>query len=328
MGGAKPPVHAAGALVWRVRAGELEVLLVHRPRYDDWSWPKGKLHKHESLPAAAVREVKEETGVEALLGVPLPTVRYRLSSGTRKVCHYWAATVADEGDLSVVPRPTAEPCTPDEVDEARWVGAVHALEMITRRADRSPLMRLLDLHADGLLDTWPVLLTRHGRARRRSAWQDGEETRPLTATGEKQARSLVPIFAAFGVARLVTSPWARCLRTVLPYAEGDGAPVVPRAELTEDAATRSPELARAVLEEVLSERRPSVVCTHRPVLPTALAALNAHGAADAEGRLPDADPYLRTAEVLVVHLGQPARRTRPGRKKLRVVALERYRGRG
>src|SRR5699024_4913531 len=85
VGGAKPPVHAAGALVWRVRAGELEVLLVHRPRYDDWSWPKGKLHKHESLPAAAVREVKEETGVEALLGVPLPTVRYRLSSGTRKV---------------------------------------------------------------------------------------------------------------------------------------------------------------------------------------------------------------------------------------------------
>ncbi len=65
-------VHAAGAIVWRGTGRTLEVLLVHRPRYDDWSWPKGKLDPGESLPACAVREVAEETGHSIVLGLPLP----------------------------------------------------------------------------------------------------------------------------------------------------------------------------------------------------------------------------------------------------------------
>lgn len=322
------PVHAAGALTWRLRAHRLEVLLVHRPRYRDWSWPKGKVHKHESLPAAAVREVKEETGVEVVLGVPLPTVRYRLSSGAAKVCWYWAAAVAEPDRLALVPRPVAETCEPDEVDEARWVEAVQALEMLTRRADRAPLMRLLELHADGVLRTWPVLLARHARAKRRSAWPGEEATRPLTATGLNQARSLVPIFSAFGAGQVITSPWARCTLTVLPYAEAAGVPVAAVEDLTEDAVRARPAGARAVVDSLLAARRPpTVVCTHRPVLPTVLEALAGRAPGDIGRRLPAADPYLRTAEILIAHVGQRPRRAKPGLKKSQILAVETHRGR-
>ena len=92
------PVEAAGALVWRERAGRLQVALVHRPRYRDWSWPKGKLDPGELPPVAAVREVEEETGMAVVLGLPLPGLEYRLADGRPKVVHYWAARVAGRGD--------------------------------------------------------------------------------------------------------------------------------------------------------------------------------------------------------------------------------------
>src|SRR5690625_6831004 len=86
MGKSRREVLAAGAVVWRVVGRRLEVLLIHRPRYDDWSWPKGKLDsKDEPLPLCAVREVQEETGVPVLLGAKLPTVRYKLPGGAKKV---------------------------------------------------------------------------------------------------------------------------------------------------------------------------------------------------------------------------------------------------
>src|SRR5690625_3176103 len=85
MGKSRREVLAAGAVVWRVVGRRLEVLLIHRPRYDDWSWPKGKLDsKDEPLPLCAVREVQEETGVPVLLGAKLPTVRYKLPGGAKK----------------------------------------------------------------------------------------------------------------------------------------------------------------------------------------------------------------------------------------------------
>ena len=77
-------VTAAGALCWRVRNHKLQVLLIHRPRYKDWSWPKGKLDPGETLPECAVREVEEETGARVELGRPLPTVTYVLPDGRTK----------------------------------------------------------------------------------------------------------------------------------------------------------------------------------------------------------------------------------------------------
>src|SRR5699024_8625188 len=88
-GKSRSDVLAAGAIVWRVAGRRLEVLLIHRPRYDDWSWPKGKLDgAHEPLAMCAVREVQEETGVAVRLGAKLPTVKYKLGTG----CARWFTT--------------------------------------------------------------------------------------------------------------------------------------------------------------------------------------------------------------------------------------------
>ena len=91
--GTPPPVLAAGALTWRERSDGLQVLLVHRPRYDDWSIPKGKLDKGETFPAAAVREVAEETGYRVRLHRPLPAAVYLLPDGRTKIVQFWTATV-------------------------------------------------------------------------------------------------------------------------------------------------------------------------------------------------------------------------------------------
>ena len=88
-------VTAAGAIPWRlnsVNKDQLEVLLIHRPRYDDWSWPKGKIDPGETIPECAVREVEEEIGLTAPLGIPLPPIHYHVPAGL-KVVHYWAVDV-------------------------------------------------------------------------------------------------------------------------------------------------------------------------------------------------------------------------------------------
>ncbi|NKY07909.1 NUDIX domain-containing protein, partial [Cellulomonas hominis] len=99
---AVPVVEAAGALVWRVRQGRLQVVLVHRPRYKDWSWPKGKLEPGEHVVTAAVREVEEEAGLDVVLGRPLPGLEYPLADGRFKRVHYWSAQVAGRPDRPAV----------------------------------------------------------------------------------------------------------------------------------------------------------------------------------------------------------------------------------
>src|SRR5699024_7161250 len=118
-GKSRRDVLAAGAIVWRVAGRRLEVLLIHRPRYDDWPWPRRRLAgANERLGMCGVRDVQEETGVAARLGAKLPTVKYKLGHGTRKVVHYWAATpVAADGPAAgaLRARGQIEPCSPDEV---------------------------------------------------------------------------------------------------------------------------------------------------------------------------------------------------------------------
>ncbi|MFD9863997.1 NUDIX hydrolase [Streptomyces alboflavus] len=130
-----PPdlIRAAGCVLWRRAAvpGGLEVCVVHRPKYDDWSHPKGKLKPGESPLAGAVREVGEETGHDCVPGPPLPTVHYR-TGGRPKVVHYWAAE-ATEGHF-----------TPNrEVDRLRWLPPAEARDRLTQIRDRELLDALL-----------------------------------------------------------------------------------------------------------------------------------------------------------------------------------------
>jgi 8-oxo-dGTP pyrophosphatase MutT (NUDIX family) len=99
-------VYAAGAVLWRIENSQLKVALVHRGRYNDWSWAKGKVDPGETLPVTAVREIREETGLKVKLGVPLGIQRYLLPNKNLKEVHYWAAKVSDkslaESNLSLI----------------------------------------------------------------------------------------------------------------------------------------------------------------------------------------------------------------------------------
>lgn len=125
-------VQAAGGVIWRRSpSGELEVLLVHRPRYDDWTVPKGKLDPHEGHAQAALREVEEETGLRCTLGPELVSTSYRDRKGRPKQVRYWAMT------------PAGGTFTPtEEVDEVRWAGVDAAGSLLSYERDRAVLAAL------------------------------------------------------------------------------------------------------------------------------------------------------------------------------------------
>lgn len=296
-------VRAAGALVWRVRQGRLQVVLVHRPRYKDWSWPKGKLEAGEHATTAAVREVEEEAGLEIVLGRPLPGLEYELADGRRKRVHYWAAQVAGRPDRPAVhARPPAEHASKDEIDSVRWMDADVARRRLTRADDRVPLDALVEAYEKNRLDTRAVLVVRHGRAKSRSSWKGEEGTRPLTDVGRLQAGALVPVLSAYGAAEVVTSPWRRCCSTVEPYAAAAGLPLDHRDPLTEAQHEDSPDKTADVVAAVLRAGADVALCTHRPVLPTVLEVVREHARPAVRDRLPAENPYLRPGQVLVCHV--------------------------
>jgi 8-oxo-dGTP diphosphatase len=243
-------VRAAGAVVLR----QAHVLLVHRPRYDDWSFPKGKLDRGELAPVAAVREVGEETGVRVRLGVPLSMQSYPNGRGT-KVVDYWVGRVIGDADVSGY-------LVNDEIDEVDWVPVEKAVDRLSYSRDRDTLREAL---ATGK-KTRAVVVFRHAKARSRKAWHKDDRKRPLLVAGAAQARAAVPVLAAYGVTRIVTSSSTRCTETVTPYAENTGWPITRTDGLSEEDATDSSVLG--IIDELLHSDEDAVLCTHRPVLPS------------------------------------------------------------
>ncbi|MET3770490.1 NUDIX domain-containing protein [Arthrobacter nitrophenolicus] len=298
-------VTAAGALPWRVTNDRLEVLLIHRPRYDDWSWPKGKIDDGETIPECALREVREEIGLDAPLGRPLPAIHYRVASGL-KVVFYWA--VKANGTRLV----------PDgkEVDSVMWCAPEKAAKLLSNPTDVVPLEYLRKAHEEGELNTWPLVVLRHAKAKPRSSWTKAEGERPLAATGTRQAQAVGRLLQVWQPPRVVTSPWLRCVATVAPYAKVAGAKVRMAEALTEHRHHRSPKKTAAVVEALFDKQRPVVVCTHRPALPTVFAQLAKHMPGRLGSLLPSEEPYLSPGELVVCHVA-------PGAKN-RVVAVEQF----
>ena len=312
-------VQAAGALVWRVRQSRLQVALVHRPRYKDWSWPKGKLDPGEATVTAAWREVAEEFGHDVVLGVPLPPLSYKLPDGRTKRVRFWAAQVAGRPEAAALrARPPVAPAARDEIDHARWFDVDAAARRLTRPSDRAPLDALMDAHAHGRLDTRALVVVRHAAARKRASWEGTEADRPLTSSGRVQANALVPMLSAFGVTRVVTSEWQRCAATVEPYAAAAGVAPTLDPGLTESAHDDHPARVAALVADLVAAREDTALCTHRPVLPTVLDVVAQHSRREVADALPREDPFLKTAEILVTHVAT----TPAGR---RIVATEHHR---
>ncbi len=278
-------VRAAGAVV--LRKGR--VLLVHRPAYDDWSFPKGKLDRGEHAAAAAVREVEEETGLRVRLGVPLARQSYPNGPRT-KVVDYWVGRVVGDHDVSGY-------LVNNEIDEVAWVDLDKARRQLTYKRDRHTL-------SEALLTGRPtraLVLLRHGQARSRKRWKNDDRERPLLVTGSAQARRAVPVLGAYAVTRVVTSSSTRCLDTVLPYVERSGARLKSTAALSEEDASSSS--VRRIVERLLRRREDAVLCTHRPVLPTVYDALGLEYEPQATGELVVVHHRHGRVRALERHLG-------------------------
>ena len=298
-----PPgtVIAGGALVWRVRKGELQVLAVHRPRYDDWSWPKGKLNTGETLPACAIREVAEETGLQVVLGQPLPTLRYP-AGGKTKVVKYWAAQAVTSPGAAIRARPPVKDASKHEIDKKKWLSIAQARERITFRDDLRPLEVLVDAFENDRLDTRAFVLVRHARAKRRKAWKGEDIDRPLTKAGSARAEQLVPLFAAFGARGIDSSPARRCMATVEPYAAASGLKVTTHKPLTEPGHASKPLATANTFVKLLEKPSGRVVSVHRPTLPTIVEMIRASMRWFTRGALPRKNPYLPAGGVLVAHV--------------------------
>ncbi|HZG91441.1 MAG TPA: NUDIX hydrolase [Pseudonocardia sp.] len=261
-------VLAAGAVLWRPGPhGRPEIALVHRPRYDDWAYPKGKLERRESMPFAAVREVAEETGFRCRLGALLGDIRYPVPEGD-KLVRYWAAQVR-AGEF--VPN--------DEVDQLVWESIDGAADRLSYRHDLEVLQRFVDTGPP----TTTVVLVRHAKAGSRDGWQGADSLRPLSNRGRRQAGALAPFLALFGPDRLLSAPPVRCRETVTPLADRlDAAPVTDEPLLGEAEYWADPTAGRQRLLALAAEPGVVLVCSQGGVIPDLVGALGKPAGVDPE----------------------------------------------
>jgi 8-oxo-(d)GTP phosphatase len=271
---------AGGAVVTRENhLQSTEVLVIYRKRYDDWTLPKGKTEIGESVPVCAVREVREETGVTIRLSAPLDSISYEAGNAGLKKVDYWGGVVVD----SVRRAPDAE------VDEVSWLPVRAALGRLTYSHDHFLVEQYL---AQPL--TSPLIIVRHAKAVDRKEWSRKDSARPINYRGRRQAAILMPMLAAYGVTKLVSSTSRRCTATLLPYAHERGLKVQTHSLLSEEEGREDPNgvgaLTRKIRAATLKSGEPTAVCVHRPVLPHILDALDI------------APATLATGEFLVAHL--------------------------
>ncbi len=306
------PVVAAGAILWRLEKGELKVAIIHRSRYDDWSWPKGKIDKGETIPQAAVREIREETGLKVNLGVHLAEINYKLPNGSDKEVHYWAANVTDKALANSKFKPS------EEVAKVDWKTVTQARKLLSYEFDYLPLNNLVSLFESGLLETKPLIILRHAKAMARSDWKGGKAVedgrRPLHEFGKQQAKALIPTIAAFGPKQVVSSPWKRCKDTVTPYATKKKLAVIERHQLSELGNAKRPSRTSDVIQDFVERNKSVVICSHRPSLPTILKTLSSYAPLSLRKQIIEASS-LRPGQMLVAHVSRSG-------KKPRVVAVE------
>jgi 8-oxo-dGTP diphosphatase len=248
------PVRAAGGVLWRTQEHALEVALVHRPRYDDWSLPKGKAVPGELLLTCALREVMEETGYDAVPGRPLGTSRYLVTMGgkpARKKVSWWALRA-----VSGAFRPSRE------VDRMLWLSPDRALRRMSSTRGAAALRRF----TRGSPRTHTLLLVSNGRVAASSSWPGSESARPLHAAGRRQAEALTALLAAYRPEFITSAAPVRCVETVTPLTEALDLPVEIDPALTITAHTEDPARTTGRVRELMHSRDSVVVCSEREVV--------------------------------------------------------------
>jgi 8-oxo-dGTP diphosphatase len=246
-------IQAAGAVLWRESDDDvIEVALIHRPKYMDWSLPKGKLNRGESHIAAAFREVLEETGYKSKFGPFLGVVKYT-SDDVAKEVYFWSAKSYKLPETS----PSA-----DEVDELRWVAPIEAKNLLTNQSDKEIIDKFLEIGAK----TQTLILLRHAKALSRDEWEKDDEDRPLDQTGQIQAKNLPQYFIPFMLDQICSSDAMRCAETVLPLSQAIGRPITYVSDLSEYAFYKNKSAAYDYIKELIESEGTHLVCSHNPIL--------------------------------------------------------------
>jgi phosphohistidine phosphatase SixA/predicted NUDIX family NTP pyrophosphohydrolase len=257
-------VFAAGGVVWRPPADpyptpgfaqpvvpQPEVVLVHRPRYDDWTLPKGKLEPGEHPLVAAVREVREETGVTGAPQLRLPRMQYLTGEpGVEKVVDFWSMRAISWADRN----------PDDEVDDVRWMPVDTAAGQLTYAHDRG----VLKAFAERPPVTGVVVLVRHACAGERANWTGPDADRPLDAQGIQQAKALAEVLEPFRPTRVVSATPLRCQQTMQPLAEALGVRIEDNRQFDEDAHPADAEQALRALALAADQ---IVICSQGKLIP-------------------------------------------------------------
>lgn len=260
-----PEIRAAGGVLWSMVGGQRRFAVVHRPRYDDWSLPKGKRRAGEHPVQTAYREVIEETGTTPAIGRRLPGQHYRVAEGEKSVD--WWAMRAVGGEF-----------TPgDEVDSLRWLPADEAINLLSYERDWALIADI------GEPPTATVLLIRHAKAGDRESWTDEDRLRPIDRAGVRQTRRIAEIVPCWHPDRIGSADLLRCTQTVAPLAHALGLPVETEPTMSEDAYVADPAAALARIRELAALGGTSAICSQGGAIPGMVAELaGADGLALAE----------------------------------------------
>ena len=270
---------AAGAVLWRKsEKKKIEVLIIHRPKYDDWTFPKGKAEIGEPLIACAYREVLEETNIETAFGPYLGEVEYLTNDGNKKVS-FWSAKVVKEKEFN----PNME------VDQLKWVEVTKIKELLTLDTDRKIFEQFLKIEPD----TKPLILLRHAKAVSRDEWQGEDDDRPLDSYGQNQAKRLLAMYQVFNLEQIHSSDAVRCYDTVVAIAKGLNIKLEVTGKLSESTFKKDKEKAFDYAKDLIKLNESVLLCSHNPILPKMLNKLTKKSEVDAdEGKLLPADGWV------------------------------------
>jgi len=270
---------AAGAVLWRKgEKKKIEVLIIHRPKYDDWTFPKGKAEIGEPLIACAYREVLEETNIETAFGPYLGEVEYLTNDGKKKVS-FWSAKVIKEKEFN----------SNAEVDQLKWVEVTKVKELLTLDTDRKILEQFLRIEPD----TKPLVLLRHAKAVTRDEWQGEDDDRPLDSYGQNQAKRLLAMYQVFNLKQIHSSDAVRCYDTVVAIAKGLNIKLEVTGKLSESTFKKDKEKAFDYAKDLIKLNESILLCSHNPILPKMLNKLTKKSEVDAdEGKLLPADGWV------------------------------------